>query len=102
MASWNLPRFGIFYAFLIKMLLQLFPCIPALIYVSLLKASHHTLWSCSYQGNVSLKVVSTKVIVGVVAMILLSGVRDKYFVVEKPGLDIAHMRGDDETIVDEH
>ena len=69
--------------------------------LSLLRASHHTLWSCSYQGNTSLKVVSTKVIVGVVAMIPLSGVQDKYFVLEKPGLDIAHMGGDDKTIVDE-
>lgn len=33
-------------------------------------------------------------------MIPLSGVQDKYLVVEKPGLDIAHMGGDDETIVD--
>lgn len=67
----------------------------------LLKASHHTLWSCSYQGNASLKVISTEAIVGVVAMVPLFGVQDRYFVVEKPGLDIAHMRGDDETIVDE-
>ena len=67
----------------------------------LLKASHHTLWSCSYQGNASLKVINTKAIVGVVAMVPLFGVQDRYFVVEKPGLDIAHMGGDDKTIVDE-
>ena len=68
---------------------------------SLLKASHHTLWSCSYQGNDSLKVISTKDIVGVVAMIPLFGVQERYFVVEKPGFDIAHMGGDDEIIIDE-
>ena len=67
----------------------------------LLKASHHTLWSCSYRGNASLKVINVKAIVGVVVVVPLFGVQDRYFVVEKPGLDIAHMGGDDETMVDE-
>jgi len=68
----------------------------------LLEASHHTLWSCGYQGSASLKVISVKTILGVVAMVPVSGVQDRYFVVQKPGLDIAHMGGNDETIVDDY
>lgn len=68
--------------------------------LALLEASHYTLWSCSYQGDTALRVIDVQTIVSVVAMVPLPG-SERYFVVEKPGLDIAHMGGNDETITDE-
>jgi hypothetical protein len=67
---------------------------------ALLQASHHTLWSCKYQGDAALRAVDAKKIVGVAAMVPLPGVEGRYFVVEKPGLDIAHMGGNDEIVTD--
>jgi hypothetical protein len=67
---------------------------------ALLQASHHTLWSCAYQGDAALRAVDVKAIVGVAAMVPLPGVEGRYFVVEKPGLDVAHMGGDDEILTD--
>jgi hypothetical protein len=66
--------------------------------LALLEASYHTLWSCSYQGDTALRVIDVKTIVSVVAMVPLSAGR--YFVVEKPGLNVAHMAGRDEPITD--
>ena len=72
----------------------------------LLEASYFTLWSCRYQGNMALKVVDVKTIVGVVAMVLhgenfTGDTTGRFFVVEKPGLDVAHMGGNDEIITEE-
>jgi hypothetical protein len=68
---------------------------------ALLAASCYTLWSCSYQGDTALKIIDAKEIVAVVAMVPLPGVVGRCYVVEKPGLDVAHMGGNDEPISDE-
>ncbi|KAJ8588647.1 hypothetical protein M405DRAFT_792718 [Rhizopogon salebrosus TDB-379] len=63
----------------------------------LLTLSHNTLWSCTYHGNDALCVIDVKSIQSVVLMAphclkLPSGVEeDRFFVVEKPGLDIARV-----------
>lgn len=73
----------------------------------LLEASHFTLWSCIYQGDMALKVVDAKTIVGVVAMVphssenYIGDTTGRFFVVEKPGLDVAHMGGNDEIMTEE-
>ena len=71
---------------------------------ALLEASSYTLWSCTYQGDAALKVINVKAIVGVVAMIPhqpFPGSVGRFFVTEKPGLDVAHMGGIDEEPTDE-
>ena len=66
------------------------------------KESHNTLWICTYQGDRALRVVDVKAITSVVAMPPLPGHSDgTVFVVEKPGLDVAHMGGRDEVLADE-
>lgn len=61
----------------------------------LLTISHNTLWSCTHHGNDALSVVDVKSIKSVVSMAphrpkLPSGAEeDHFFVIEKPGLDIA-------------
>lgn len=65
----------------------------------LLRSSSNTLWSCTYRGNTSLAVVDVKEISAVVAMVphsvntLGNAWKDHFFVVEKPGLDVAEMSG---------
>lgn len=66
----------------------------------LLEASYYTLWACSYQGDATLKIINIKNIEAVVAVVPLPAVEDMYFVVERPGLDMAHMGGNDEVITD--
>jgi hypothetical protein len=73
---------------------------------ALLDASSNTLWSCTHQGDVGLKVVDVKTISSVVAMIphganFPGDTTGHFFVVEKPGLDVAHMGGNDEEITEE-
>lgn len=74
---------------------------------ALLDASFNTLWSCTYQGDAGLKVVDVKTISSVVAMIphnahnFPGDIVGHFFVVEKPGLDVAHMGGNDEEITEE-
>ena len=66
---------------------------------TLLKASMNTLWSCAYQGDAALKFIDVKTIRSVVSMIPHSpsiGGRDaeeRFFLVEKPGFDVAIMAG---------
>ena len=72
----------------------------------LLQASYHTLWSCTYQGDMGLVIVDVKSITAVVAMIpngpnFPGGMADQFFVVERPGLDVAHMGENNEYITDE-
>ena len=74
---------------------------------ALLNASFNTLWSCTYQGDAGPKVVDVKMISSVVAMIPHSthnfpgNVMGHFFIVEKPGLNVAHMGGNDEEITEE-
>jgi hypothetical protein len=62
----------------------------------LLNLSHHTVWSCTSQGEAGLRIVDVTTICAVVAVIphrptLPSGVtQDRLFVVEKTGLDVSH------------
>ncbi|KAG2109538.1 hypothetical protein DEU56DRAFT_749953 [Suillus clintonianus] len=62
----------------------------------LLELSHQTVWSCTNQGEVGLRVVDVTDIQAVVAVIphrptLPSGVtEDRVFVVEKTGLDVSY------------
>jgi len=58
-----------------------------------------TLWSCEYQGDASLKFVNINTIQSVVAMIPHRPAQtdsDRFFLVEKPGLDVATMSGFEE------
>ncbi|KAH8980248.1 hypothetical protein EDB86DRAFT_2813862 [Lactarius hatsudake] len=71
---------------------------------SLLRLSMNTLWSCVYLGDGALKFVDVKAIQSVVAMIphrpSIDGrsAEDRFFVVEKPGFDVAIMSGIEEDI----
>jgi hypothetical protein len=70
---------------------------------SLLSLSVNTLWSCEYQGDCALKFIDIKTIQAVVAMIPhrpeIEGrpIADRFFLVEKPGLDVAVMAGIEES-----
>jgi hypothetical protein len=67
--------------------------------------SYNTLMSCTYRGDESLIVVDAKAIIAVVAMVPHSpfpeDTTDRYFVVEKPGLDVAYLGGNVENVPDE-
>lgn len=71
---------------------------------SLLSLSVNTLWSCEYQGDMALKFIDVKTIQAVVAMIphrpVIEGcpVAERFFLVEKPGLDVAVMAGVEKNI----
>ena len=64
---------------------------------TLLSLSVNTLWSCEYQGDDTLRFINVKIIQAVVAMIPhrveLPGFppSEHFFLVEKPGLDVAMM-----------
>ena len=66
---------------------------------SLLSLSVNTLWSCEYQDDLALKFIDIKTIQAVVAMIphrlAIEGCppSERFFLVEKPGLDVAVMAG---------
>ena len=65
----------------------------------LLKASHNTLWSCEHQGDSALRFINAKAIQSVVAMIPhtprieAQQLQAQFFLVEKPGLDVAVIGG---------
>ena len=63
----------------------------------LLEYSHHTLLSCVYEGDAHLQVIDIKSIMSVVAMVphhpFPEDLLDRYFVVEKPGPDVACLGG---------
>lgn len=68
----------------------------------ILAESHNTLWICRYQGDQALKVVDIKTITAVVSLPCLPGAPEgTHFLVEKPGLDVAHMGGQDEVLAEE-
>jgi len=64
----------------------------------------NTLWSCKYLGDGALKFVDVKTIQAVVAMIPHSPsidgrpAKDRFFLVEKPGFNVAIMSGVKEDI----
>jgi hypothetical protein len=65
----------------------------------LLKALHNTLWSCEHQGDSALRFINAKTIQSVVVMIPhtprieAQQLQARFFLVEKPGLDVAVIRG---------
>ena len=69
----------------------------------LLEFLYHTLLSCTHEND--LKVIDVKSICAVVAMILhkpFSGeTQERYFVVKKPGLDVACLGGNVEVVPEE-
>lgn len=75
--------------------------------IDLLQQSSNTLWSCCAGGNTSRCVIDVKVIKSVVAMVphstssLGAEWEGRFFVVEKPGLDVAEMGGITEVVADE-
>ena len=70
----------------------------------LLSISANTLWSCKYQNDGALRFIDVKTIQSVVAMIPhrpeIPGLplSECFFLVEKPGLDVAIMAGIEEDI----
>ena len=74
---------------------------------TLLEASYSTLWSSKHQGDGGLRVVDVKSICSVVAMIphkpIIPGkvAEDRFFICEKPGLDIGYMGGVEEQLNEE-
>ena len=87
---------------------QEFPLVLVSLYSSpcptLLKLSVNTLWSCEYQGDSTLIFIDVKSIHSIVAMIPHAPVVDgrqaskRFFLVEKPGFDVAVMAGVEEEI----
>ena len=65
----------------------------------LLDISANTLWSCEYRNDGALKFIDVKTIQSIVAMIPhkpeIPGLplSERFFLVEKPGLDVAMMAG---------
>ena len=65
----------------------------------LLKAFHNTLWLCEHQGDLALLFIDAKTIQSVIAMIPhtpvieLQQLGEWFFLVEKPGLDVAVIGG---------
>ena len=76
---------------------------------SLLRLSVNTLWSCEHQGDAALRFIDVKIIQSVVAMVphtpAIEGVDlgERFFLVEKPGFDVAIIAGIQENLrVDEN
>lgn len=73
--------------------------------LDLLEESRHTLISCTSLGDAGLKVIPVHSIIAVVAMVPHSPFGEegdqRYFVVEKPGLDVADLGGVVEEIPEE-
>jgi hypothetical protein len=74
---------------------------------TILLHSMNTLWSCENQGDAALKFIEAKTIQSVVAMIphnpAIPGLQTegskRFFLVEKPGLDVAIMAGIEEEFI---
>lgn len=71
----------------------------------ILKKSSNTYWLCTHGRIENLEVIPVKTILSVVAMIpykpLQNDSEQQYFVVEKPGLEVACMGGVEENIPEE-
>jgi hypothetical protein len=68
----------------------------------LLKLSFQALWSCQYQGDLALQFIYVKTIQAIVSMVPhtpeIQGrpAEGRFFLVEKPGLNVAVITGADE------
>jgi hypothetical protein len=75
--------------------------------LTLLSLSVNTLWSCQYQGDMALRFIDVKTIQAVVSMVphtpVIQGLpaQERFFLVEKPGLDVAVMTGGEEDLLGE-
>ena len=71
---------------------------------SLLRLSVNTLWSCEYHGDAALRFINVKSIQSVVAMVphtpAIEGedLGERFFLVEKPGFDVAIIAGIQENL----
>lgn len=69
---------------------------------TILRHSMNTLWSCKHQGDSALKFIEVKTIQAIVAMIphkpaiIGQQTEEQFFLVEKPGLDVAIIAGIEE------
>ncbi|KAF8809746.1 hypothetical protein BYT27DRAFT_7254467 [Phlegmacium glaucopus] len=74
-------------------------------HADILKKSYNTYWSCTHGRIEDIEVISVKTILSVVSIIPHKLFQDdsdhRYFVVEKPGLEIACLGGVEENIPDE-
>ena len=74
-------------------------------HAGLLTLSYNTLWSCTYHGNHLLRVIDAKSISAVVVMVphrpFPEDSSERFFVVEKPGLDISFLGGVTESAPEE-
>ena len=72
---------------------------------NLLRLLHNTLWSCKYVGDLALRFIDIRTIKSVVAMIPHSPAiggqeaRERFFMVEKPGFNVALIAGTEEGII---
>ncbi|KAG6825303.1 hypothetical protein H0H92_004107, partial [Tricholoma furcatifolium] len=69
--------------------------------IELLKLSRGTLWSCIYDAEDALQIVDVKSLVAVVAMVPhapLSDGKQRFFLAEKPGMDIVTTDGIEEDV----
>jgi len=70
----------------------------------LCELSYHTLLSCTRSGDSDLRVIDVKLITAVVAMVPhtpFPGETTRYFVVEKPGLEVMVLGGGMEEVPDD-
>jgi hypothetical protein len=71
---------------------------------TLLQLSVNTLWSCEYKGDSALEFINVKTIQAVVSMIPHTpsipgkAPSERFFLVEKPGLDVAIIAGLEDNI----
>ena len=75
-------------------------------HANMLRVSSNTLCSCEYQGDDALEFVDVKTIQAVVSMVphtpaVGPQATQHYFLVEKPGFDVALMAGIEEELPDE-
>lgn len=69
----------------------------------LLSKSSGALAVCKYKGSLGLKVIPSSSILSVVGMVPFPAGKDEedFFLVEKLGLDMAHLGGHDEELLEE-
>jgi len=71
----------------------------------ILRKSYNTFWSCTHGKCESMEVIPVKTILAVVSMIphklFPNDPEQRYFLVEKPGLEVARMGGVEENISNE-
>ena len=74
-------------------------------HAEILKKSHNTYWSCTHGKIEDMEIIPVKTILSAVSIIPHNLFQDdseqRYFVVERPGLEVAHMGGVEESILDE-